>query len=607
MYEYPYGNSQQLNLDWILNKVKEFENSGASSADMKSIANALLSASYDAGSAYAVNDVVYNDTLKTLYICNTAIPVGGEPWDATHWDAFRVGEVLTFLFNTIQNLPSDNIANNSNVTGTGLTAALNALVEDIKYSNHYLQQKKNGVYTDVIPIEDTPSNNSDRLASSKAAYDLKGAINYVLFPTGNQTDRKAEIQAKLNTYGICELAEGEYYISAPIVMGDGQTLKGRNRNSIIHAPSATGAIDILNNVTNVTVVGLQLKGDNTNRPSVEGTDYPYGINFASGTSASATIDNCYFNGLNRGIVTVSGASVGDVTNLSISDCAFKYCNVGIYFQPNGEYYSVTNCTFTKCFFGAEVSGGNNKFACCTFSSNSIGLILYADNGSPQNNGHGSAVGCSFNHNTNKGISASNITYGYVFSACNIFYGDIGLTNSSGIIFESCIIMGHSSADNHSDIILLNCSGSVTFNDCIYINEPTITTTNSPYLSFMNCKTIDGEIVGSGLRELSKTYTTNSCVTETAFNRIDFYEYGQLLIVYLNLQITGDPGANFVTIGHVNLSRNLANAFRVTVSSTELTLAPVLFSIMANGDITIYNYDANNPSTDFYRATFVVPM
>ena len=177
MYEYPYGNSQQLNLDWILNKVKEFENSGASSADMKSIANALLSASYDADSAYAVNDVVYNDTLETLYICNTAIPVGGEPWDATHWDAFRVGEVLTFLFNTIQNLPSDNIANNSNVTGTGLTAALNALVEDIKYSNHYLQQKKNGVYTDVIPIEDTPSNNSDRLASSKAAYDLKGAIN----------------------------------------------------------------------------------------------------------------------------------------------------------------------------------------------------------------------------------------------------------------------------------------------------------------------------------------------------------------------------------------------------------------------------------------------
>ena len=179
MYEYPYGNSQQLNLDWILNKVKEFENSGASSADMKSIANALLSASYDAGSAYAVNDVVYNDTLETLYICNTAIPVGGEPWDATHWDAFRVGEVLTFLFNTIQNLPSDNIANNSNVTGTGLTTALNALVEDIKYSNHYLQQKKNGVYTDVIPIEDTPSNNSDRLASSKAAYDLKGAIDAI--------------------------------------------------------------------------------------------------------------------------------------------------------------------------------------------------------------------------------------------------------------------------------------------------------------------------------------------------------------------------------------------------------------------------------------------
>ena len=176
MYEYPYGNSQQLNLDWILNKLKEFETSGASSADMKSIANALLSASYDSNSSYAVNDIIYNDTLETLYICNTVIPVGGEPWDATHWDAFRVGEVLTFLFNTIQNLSSDDVANDSNVTGTGLTAALNALVEDIRYNNHYLQQKKNGSYSNVIAIEDTPSNNSDRLASSKAAYDLKGAI-----------------------------------------------------------------------------------------------------------------------------------------------------------------------------------------------------------------------------------------------------------------------------------------------------------------------------------------------------------------------------------------------------------------------------------------------
>ena len=217
MYEYPYGNSQQLNLDWILNKVKEFENSGASSADMKSIANALLSASYDAGSAYAVNDVVYNDTLETLYICNTAIPVGGEPWDATHWDAFRVGEVLTFLFNTIQNLPSDNIANNSNVTGTGLTAALNALVEDIEYSNHYLQKKKNGVYTDVIPIEDTPSNNSDRLASSKAAYDLKGAIDAITpldsTPTNGSTKGITSDAVYVALAPIGALVTGEYLTS----------------------------------------------------------------------------------------------------------------------------------------------------------------------------------------------------------------------------------------------------------------------------------------------------------------------------------------------------------------------------------------------------------
>lgn len=181
MYEYPAGNAQQLNLDWVLNKIKELENrigssGGGGSADLEEVANALISLSYDSSKSYDVNDVVFQPLTGKLYRCNTAIGAGGEAWNAAHWDEILVAPTLTNLVKAVSTMSSDDVFNNSNVTGTHLTEALNALVEDIRYNNHYIQQKKNGVYSNVIPIEDTPTNNSSRLASSKAVYNVDNAI-----------------------------------------------------------------------------------------------------------------------------------------------------------------------------------------------------------------------------------------------------------------------------------------------------------------------------------------------------------------------------------------------------------------------------------------------
>lgn len=154
---YPWGNTQQLNLDWIIQKIKELENAPLGSAEVTAIANALLAATYSAGSAYDVGDIVYRN--QKLYVCNTAITSPGETWDPSHWDEVLLGDAVAGL---IQKTDGD-------------------IVQDVRYHNHKIQQKKAGNYADVIPVEDTPSNNSDRLASSKAAYDLKDAITSKLF------------------------------------------------------------------------------------------------------------------------------------------------------------------------------------------------------------------------------------------------------------------------------------------------------------------------------------------------------------------------------------------------------------------------------------------
>lgn len=190
MYEYPFGNEQQLNLNWIISEIISihkaldpdyeaptfdnafpFMNLNVLNLDwiirelktikdlaptedaslLKMVANALISETYDASKQYNVDDIIYRDEDNRLYICTTATPVGGETWTESHWQEMKVGDALTNLI-------------------------VNA-VTNVRYNNGKIEQEINGVYSDVIEIETEPTNVTNKLPSSKAVYDLKGAIN----------------------------------------------------------------------------------------------------------------------------------------------------------------------------------------------------------------------------------------------------------------------------------------------------------------------------------------------------------------------------------------------------------------------------------------------
>lgn len=128
MYKYPYGNYSQLNLNWIINKIKDLEHSiGSNNADIEEVANALISASYSSVQEYAVNDIVYDPDTETLYRCNTAIPSGGEAWNTDHWDAILIGPTVANLVRAVAYMSSDEVFNHSTVTGLRVTQALNTL------------------------------------------------------------------------------------------------------------------------------------------------------------------------------------------------------------------------------------------------------------------------------------------------------------------------------------------------------------------------------------------------------------------------------------------------------------------------------------------------
>lgn len=196
---FPFTNLNVLNLDWILKELKTIKDLAPTedATLLKMVANALIAATYNPDNSYQENDIVYRDNERRIYAC---INDTTGAWVDADWFEIKIGDVLTALLNVSFNLSASAIANDSGVTGDTVADALNNLVEDVKYETGYLKQKKNGTYSNVIAVEDTPSNNSDRLASSKAAYDLKDAINGLLGNRVHHVNASGNFSGETNTF-----------------------------------------------------------------------------------------------------------------------------------------------------------------------------------------------------------------------------------------------------------------------------------------------------------------------------------------------------------------------------------------------------------------------
>lgn len=154
MYQYPYGNAQQLNLDWILSKLQELESGSGGGADLEEVANALVSASFDATIPYRKYDYAFYDG-KLYRALNDTIGA----FNPADWLEVTLGAdipVLTRLLNAVDaslttlqgqvaDLDSDDVDNASNVTGTTVTAALdnlNGAINDLTNYTHNVSTTK---------------------------------------------------------------------------------------------------------------------------------------------------------------------------------------------------------------------------------------------------------------------------------------------------------------------------------------------------------------------------------------------------------------------------------------------------------------------------------
>ena len=325
-----------------------------------------------------------------------------------------------------------------------------------------------------------------------ASPDITTDTNNYLASTGDTTDVTADILAMLEATGICNLGPGVFYVDS-LVMPEDSTIRGCGKATEIHLKGTSDGFAIsLNN--NCIVSDLAIIGADSDLSFTDTVGGRHGIvwngTYTSdrGTKYRGMLSNLYIYRFTGGGITCYDTGYGTSSCIEADNLYIWNCWAGINISYWSEFHKFTNCRCAGCYIGCVNNGGNNIFVNCDFSSNKeIGMLFDNSNGQSPNNTHGSAIGCVFNHtqhagqsNSGIGIKMINCHSGFIFSACQIYYSQIYLEDSDGLVFDSCNF-----GRQNCNVTITN--GAVTiFNCCLTEGAIPVSKTNNDKVKFINC-------------------------------------------------------------------------------------------------------------------------
>lgn len=321
-------------------------------------------------------------------------------------------------------------------------------------------------------------------------------LSYHLKSKNNAEDMSREIEKRLTRFGVCELGPGKFYVSG-IKMPNGTSLFGMGAATklILLPKTNSGAAITLGSFC--TVKNLEIRGceEKIELPSEVGKRH--GILFEGDANLknplsvqprNSTVEGCFITAFTGGGITCHNTGYSPHSSIIASNCHVWNCGAGIYIPYFSEYHEFTNILSTENLFGCINNGGNNVFVNCGFTSNKTGFVIDNSHGKSTNQAHGSAIGCTFNHsdgNHGTGIAIYGVKWGYVFSACQLFYSKVIVENSTNITFDSFDIgKGHS--------FEINGGGLTMLTNCSFLYDANIKIENNDSVKIINCFTPDGK-------------------------------------------------------------------------------------------------------------------
>lgn len=321
----------------------------------------------------------------------------------------------------------------------------------------------------------------------------------VLQANDTADDRTSEILSMLNKYGVCRLGKGDFYISN-LDMPTNTTLEGCGMHSKIYLNPSVNEGYAIKIGPHGTIQDLMLLGNATSAPTEVGN--VHGIVMQGDASGAnnfdvyfmPTITNCHITGFTGGGIRCDDTGTSLLHGLNVTNCKIYNCGAGIYTQ-NSEYHRFTNVACLSNLYGCINNGGNNVFVNCMFNSNTIGFSMTGSSWSTScpNDSHGSAIGCTFNHNGGNNGPAVQIrgtNNGYIFQGCQVFFGSIDINNGKGIVFDGMNF-------GRSQKINIRAGSSVQFTNGAFAEMPTFSITENDNVEIHDCYTWSGEVVGDG--------------------------------------------------------------------------------------------------------------
>lgn len=308
---------------------------------------------------------------------------------------------------------------------------------------------------------------SDEVTPVLSSVSIKGAdaekyVNpaAIIESSGNKDDRSAEIEAALSQYGKVLLGKGQFYVSG-ITMPKGTMLCGSGAISeIILLDSAESGAAITCSGEN-TVSDMTLNGGLKAKPTSSVLGSRDGI-FCPEKAPQVIISGVNVSGFSGSGIHILKTGFHELNSALILNCHITYCGAGINFDEKAEYGVVSNVVCVRNYYGLKNDGGNNKFSSCGLDGNTYGFYMNAEKIESPNNGHGSCVGCTFNHN-DTAIYIRRLNNGFMFSGCQVFFGKIECWISAGVQFANCQFGG--------GMNILAAYGQVTrFSDCMFANS-----------------------------------------------------------------------------------------------------------------------------------------
>lgn len=240
------------------------------------------------------------------------------------------------------------------------------------------------------------------------------------------TDDAPAIQDALDSGYPVLLSNKSYNIGSTLLIGSKGQLSGLGEESLIIAKGNFSAIKLVGSdaqIRNIGLVGsdsITVDFHNNHGILVDGSD---------GMISYLMLDNIFINGFGG-----SGVHIYDNRppfyrpSVIANSVTASNCNIGFNFGDLAEYSIFSNCVANENNIGVNISGGNNSFNGGMIVSNRTGVNITDG----VNNAHSVMTGTMINHNIEYAVKSDGVTYGYLFNACMLYYGDIYLKNSTGI-------------------------------------------------------------------------------------------------------------------------------------------------------------------------------